>query len=68
MNALLDYIKEAYLELVNKVTWPSFAELQNSAVVVLIASLLIAFLVWGMDIGSNNMSTFIYKTLMNIGS
>jgi preprotein translocase subunit SecE len=36
-------------ELVNKVTWPTWEELQSSAIVVLVASLLIAMLVFGID-------------------
>lgn len=36
-------------ELVNKVTWPTWEELQSSAIVVLVASLLIALLVFGID-------------------
>ena len=36
-------------ELVNKVTWPTWAELQSSAIVVLIASLIIALMVFGID-------------------
>jgi preprotein translocase subunit SecE len=34
----------------NKVSWPSWSELQNSAIVVSVASLIIAFVVFGMDI------------------
>jgi len=33
----------------HKVTWPTWSELQGSAIVVLIASLLIAAVVFGMD-------------------
>jgi preprotein translocase subunit SecE len=36
-------------ELVNKVTWPTWAELQSSAIVVLIASLIVALMVFGID-------------------
>ncbi|MDZ4839058.1 MAG: preprotein translocase subunit SecE [Bacteroidota bacterium] len=36
-------------ELLNKVTWPTWEELQSSATVVLIASVLIAILVFGID-------------------
>ena len=33
------YIKSSYDELVNKVSWPSWSELQSSSIVVAIASL-----------------------------
>jgi preprotein translocase subunit SecE len=36
-------------ELVNKVTWPTWEDLQSSAIVVLVASLIIAVMVFGID-------------------
>ncbi|MBR2261839.1 MAG: preprotein translocase subunit SecE [Paludibacteraceae bacterium] len=47
--SIVNYIKESYNELVNEVTWPSKKELANSAIVVLVASLLIALVVFAMD-------------------
>jgi preprotein translocase subunit SecE len=44
------YLRETYDELVNKVTWPSADDLQSSVVVVSIASLIIALIVWLMDV------------------
>jgi len=44
------YLKDTYDELRNKVSWPSWSELQGSAIVVSIASLIIAFMVFLMDI------------------
>lgn len=55
-----NYIKDSYNELVNEVTWPSKSELANSAVVVLIASLLIAMLVFGIDQLFYALMRFIY--------
>ena len=43
------YIKESYEELVKKVSWPTWAELQSSSVVVAIASLIIALIIYLMD-------------------
>ncbi len=43
------YLKEAYTELVEKVTWPSWSDLQSSAIIVMIASFIIALLVYIMD-------------------
>ncbi len=48
-NKIVNYVKESYDELMNKVSWPSWSELQNSAVVVSIASLIIAMIVFGID-------------------
>jgi len=44
------YIQESFTELFHKVTWPTWAELQNSAVLVMAASLVIALVVAGMDL------------------
>ena len=44
-----NFCKESYNELVHKVSWPTMSELRSSAGVVLIASLLIALLVFAMD-------------------
>ena len=44
-----NYCKESYEELVHKTTWPSRSELMNSAVVVIIASLCIALVIFVMD-------------------
>ncbi len=55
------YLKEAYTELVKKVTWPSWSELQNSAIVVMIASFIIALVVYLMDISFSFIMEQIYK-------
>ena len=49
MAGVAEYIKESYIELTQKVTWPTWRELYSSAVVVLIASIIIALLIFGMD-------------------
>jgi len=43
------YFRESYDELMHKVSWPSWSELQGSAIVVSIASLIIALVVFMMD-------------------
>jgi len=53
------YIKDSFDELVHKVTWPTWEELQNSSVVVAIASLIIALIIFVMDqVFSKLMSVF----------
>ena len=61
MNSIITYCKESYNELVHKTSWPTRRELTSSAVVVLIASLLIALIVWLMDFGFENLMSLIYK-------
>ena len=44
------YINESYDELIHKTSWPTWSELQNSAIVVSVASLIIAAVVYMMDL------------------
>ena len=57
------YVKESYNELVRKVTWPSWSELQNSAIVVMIASFIIAMVVYLMDITFSFIMDKVYQFL-----
>jgi len=49
--------------MVQKVSWPTWKELQSSALIVMIASLLIALVVFVMDISFENMMKVIYRML-----
>jgi len=46
---MFTYIQDSYDELLHKVSWPTWSELQNSAIVVSIASLIIALVIYLMD-------------------
>lgn len=61
MKKLINYVHEAYIELKEKVTWPTRQELQASAVVVLVASFIIALVVSIMDLAFSNVMQGIYK-------
>jgi len=54
------YIAESYKELTQKVTWPTWQELQSSAIVVMIASLIIAMLIYLMDASFSQIMKVIY--------
>ena len=56
----VEYVKESYNELVHKVSWPTRKELAQSSVIVLIASIILALIVWLMDWCFENIMTFIY--------
>ncbi len=56
-----NYVKDSYDELVHKVSWPTWSELQNSAIVVSIASLIIAFVIYLMDISFQTILENFYK-------
>mgnify|MGYP004702221599 CR=1 FL=1 len=50
MRKIVNYVTETHSELINKVSWPTWSELQGSALVVSIASLIIAAIVYLMDL------------------
>jgi preprotein translocase subunit SecE len=56
-----EYAKESYDELMHKVSWPTWSELQNSAIVVSVASLIIAMVVYLMDISFSTLLGEFYK-------
>ena len=56
----VENLKESYVELVHKVSWPTSKELSKSAVLVLIASIILALVVWLMDYGFEKIMTLIY--------
>lgn len=46
---LLTDIEESYNELVHKVSWPTKSELVNSTIVVMVASIIAAVILWAID-------------------
>jgi len=60
-NKVVNYIKESYDELMHKVSWPTWAELQSSAIVVSVATLIIAIIVFSMDEVFRNVLQQFYK-------
>lgn len=63
MKKVVNYIKDSYNELVYKVSWPSRAELTSSAVIVMIASIIMALVVWGIDTVFENLVKLFYGLL-----
>lgn len=61
MNKISNYFSDSYRELTEKVTWPSWTQLQQSTMIVLAATLLITAVVALMDFVSNTALNFIYK-------
>ena len=57
------YFQESFTELVHKVTWPTWGELQNSATLVMVATLIIAIIVAGMDFFFSRTMQLIYSLL-----
>ena len=63
----MGYIKDSYRELVEKVTWPSFAQLQSSTIVVMVASLIFAIIVLVTDVSFETVMQGVYSFLGNLG-
>ncbi len=60
MRKFINCLKESWIELTKKVTWPSWSSLQNSAIVVMVASLVFAVVIWAMDFLFESLMKFIY--------
>ncbi len=60
MESIRLYILESYNELINKVSWPTWSELQNTTVVVIIGSIIMTLIIFVMDIISKALTGFLY--------
>ena len=60
MRKFINYVKESYVELTKKVTWPTWDKLQSSAIVVMVASVIFAIVIFAMDFCFQNLMEFIY--------
>jgi preprotein translocase subunit SecE len=63
MNKIAHYFRESIKELKEKVSWPTWTQLQQSTMIVLGATLVITFIVLGMDFVAGNGLRFIYNFL-----
>lgn len=63
MNKIGTYFRESFKELTEKVTWPTWPQLQQSTMIVLAATIVITFIVLGMDFVVGNGLKFIYGVL-----
>ncbi|MDY0200471.1 MAG: preprotein translocase subunit SecE [Bacteroidales bacterium] len=57
------YLQDVYNELIHKVSWPTWKDLQSSAIIVMIASLLIALVVFVMDISFEKVMDVVYRLM-----
>lgn len=63
MSKFGNYIQSAYDELVHKVTWPSWDELQQTTVIVIVAMIIFTLLIFGMDFASEQVLKLLYNIL-----
>lgn len=64
MNKVRAYINEVSDELLHKVTWPTWTELQESAIIVMIATVIFAVIVFGMDFAFQKGMEKLYEILV----
>ena len=60
MRKFINYLKESYAELTKKVSWPTWDKLQNSAIVVMVASAILAVVIFAIDFVIEAVMKFIY--------
>ena len=61
MEKLKNYILDSIDEIRNKVSWPKFNELQSSAILVLVASMIFAIVIGLIDLGFKNTLAWFYR-------
>lgn len=62
MERITLYLKESYHELVKNVSWPTLAQLQESTIVVLVTSAILAIIIFVMDMGCS----VVFKNLYGV--
>ena len=60
MRKFINYVKESFEELTKKVTWPTWAKLQSSALLVMVATVVIAAVLFVIDFIFQHLMTVIY--------
>ncbi|HMJ46117.1 MAG TPA: preprotein translocase subunit SecE [Ferruginibacter sp.] len=61
MNKISVFVRESYREMMEKVSWPKWEQLQQSTMIVLGATLFITAIVALMDFIANGSMKFIYS-------
>ncbi len=54
------YLKDTFDELLYKVSWPTWQELQNSTIIVMVSSLIIGIIIFLMDKSFNTILSTYY--------
>jgi preprotein translocase subunit SecE len=61
MRKFINYLKESYVELTKKVSWPTWDKLQSSALLVLVSTLLLALVIFVIDFAFQHLMETIYS-------
>jgi len=60
MNKFIAFVRESIDEMRTKVTWPKYRDLQQSSILVLVASLIFALVIGLIDYGFQNLVDLYY--------
>ena len=60
MRKFINYLKESYVELTKKTTWPTWDKLQSSALLVMVTTVILALALWVIDLAFQTVMTAIY--------
>ncbi|MCR5243759.1 MAG: preprotein translocase subunit SecE [Bacteroidales bacterium] len=60
MRKFINYCKESFEELTKKVTWPSWSKLQDSALLVMVATVILAVALFAIDYTFEHLMKIIY--------
>ena len=61
MAKIATYVKESWKELTTKVTWPTWDKLQSSAILVMVTTLILAVIIWLIDLIIRSVMMGIYQ-------
>ncbi|MBQ6958405.1 MAG: preprotein translocase subunit SecE [Bacteroidales bacterium] len=61
MAKIATYVKESWKELTTKVTWPTWDKLQSSAILVMVTTLILAVIIWLIDLVIRTVMMGIYQ-------
>ena len=60
MRKFINYLKESFVELTKKTTWPAWDKLQSSALLVMVTTAILALALWVIDLAFQSVMTAIY--------
>jgi len=60
MKKFINYITESFDEVVHQVTWPTYAELNKSTVLALVASMIFAIVIAVIDTSFDKILALVY--------
>ncbi len=60
MRKFINYLKESFVELTKKTTWPTWEKLQSSALLVMVTTVILALALWVIDLAFQKVMTAIY--------